>query len=372
MFEKARTQVQLVSLRTSSHRANADAEAGRCGSAHEGLLVDRSARQVRYLRVSLTDRCNYRCTYCMPDRELEYGPRAELLALEEVEAVCTAFVRWGIRRIRLTGGEPTLRRGLVDLVAALARLRGPDGPVEVVMTTNGDRLAELAQPLFDAGLHSLTVSLDSLRPDRFASITRRGDLGRVIDGLEAARAAGLASLKINTVAIRGFNDDELADLARFAWDRSMTPRFIEVMPMAGGELFVPGALMSAAEVRDAIADRLGSALVPDDGAGVRGAGPASYVRVVDGPYAGARLGTIGAMTENFCATCNRLRLSATGQLHGCLARDDAGDLRGALRTGGPAAVEQVVARVLGTKLEGHGFHLDGTGGPNKTMLSIGG
>jgi cyclic pyranopterin phosphate synthase len=352
-----------------------DAENGRCGSSAEGgagLLVDRNAREVRYLRVSLTDRCNYRCTYCMPDRAIAYGPRAELLSLEEVEAVCAAFVRWGIRRIRLTGGEPTLRRGLVDLVGVLSQLKGSFGPVEIVMTTNGDRLAELAAPLFAAGLHGLTVSLDSLEPDRFAAITRRGDLGRVLAGIEAARAAGFAPIKINTVAVRGFNDDELAELARFAWRRGMVPRFIEVMPMAAGELFVPGALMSAADIRDAVATGIDSALVPDDGHGVRGSGPATYVRVAKGEFEGARLGTIGAMTENFCSTCNRLRLSATGQLHGCLARDDAGDIRGALRTGGPTALEHVVGRVLGTKLEGHGFHLDGTGGPRKTMLSIGG
>jgi cyclic pyranopterin phosphate synthase len=352
-----------------------DAENGRCGSSADGgagLLVDRNSREVRYLRVSLTDRCNYRCTYCMPAGEVAYGPRSELLSLEEVEAVCAAFVRWGIRRIRLTGGEPTLRRGLVELVAALSRLEGTAGPVEIVMTTNGERLAELAAPLRAAGLSGLTVSLDSLRADRFAAITRRGDLGRVLAGIEAARTAGFAPIKVNTVAVRGFNDDELADLARFAWHRGMVPRFIEVMPMAGGELFVPGELMSAAHIRDAVATGIGSVLASDDGAGVRGAGPATYVRVATGEHSGARLGTIGAMTENFCSTCNRLRLSATGQLHGCLARDDAGDIRGALRNGGSTALEHVVGRVLGTKLEGHGFHLDGTGGPSKTMLSIGG
>ncbi|HET6581966.1 MAG TPA: hypothetical protein VFG69_00940, partial [Nannocystaceae bacterium] len=218
------------------------------------------------------------------------------------------------------------------------------------------------------------VSVDSLRADRFARITRRGDLSRVLAGIEAARAAwgDGAPVKINTVAVRGFNDDELADLARFSWSRGMVPRFIEVMPMAAGELFVPGELMPAAEIRRRIADAIGSALVADDGAGVRGSGPATYVRVATGEHAGARLGTIGAMTENFCAACNRVRLSATGQLHGCLANDAAGDLRGALRASGPNALDRVVHGVLGTKLEGHGFHLDGTGGPRKTMISIGG
>jgi cyclic pyranopterin phosphate synthase len=337
-------------------------------------LVDRVDRQVRYLRVSLTDRCNFRCTYCMPDHELDYGPRSEVLTLEEVRDAVAAFARWGITRVRLTGGEPTLRRGLVELVAELARLRVGDGDrsLEVVLTTNGDRLADLAEPLARAGLGAVTVSLDSLRADRFHAITRRGDLSRVLDGVDAARAAGLRPLKINVVAIRGFNDDELGALARFAFSREATPRFIEVMPMSGGELFVPGELMSSAEVRAMLSRELESELVPDDGAGVRGAGPASYWRVASGPHAGARVGTIGAMTENFCANCNRLRLSATGQLHGCLARDETGDLRAALRAADGKRLEAVVRAVLGTKRDGHGFTMDGAGGPHKAMVSIGG
>ncbi|MEZ4427777.1 MAG: radical SAM protein, partial [Nannocystaceae bacterium] len=279
---------------------------------------------------------------------------------------------WGVTRVRLTGGEPTVRKGLTALVSRLSGIRGDDGPLEVVMTTNGERLADLAQELAQAGLSALTVSVDSLDPARFHAITRRGELSRVIAGIDAARAAGLAPIKINTVAVRGFNDDELATLVRFAWDRGLVPRFIELMPMASGRLFVPGELLPAAEIRAAIAAGLGAVLAADDGEGVRGLGPARYCRVVDGPYAGRRFGVIAAITENFCDTCNRLRVSATGQLHACLARDESGDLREALRSGDPSALEERVRAVLGAKQDRHGFGRDGTGGPKKAMISIGG
>lgn len=340
-------------------------------------LKDRSGRQVEYLRVSLTDRCNYRCTYCMPEAALAYDPKSAVLSLEEVVQIVAEFARGGVGRVRLTGGEPTLRRGLIDLVRAIAALpvAGSDRRVSVTLTTNGERLAPLAQPLADAGLAGITVSIDSLDPQRFAAITRRGTVERVREGIAAARAAGLFPIKLNTVALRGFNDDELGTIAAYAWDHELVPRFIELMPMSSGELFVPGTLMSAADVRTAVADALvpgAAALLPDDGSGVAGRGPATYWRVGSGPYAGKRLGTIAAMTENFCASCNRLRLSTTGQLHACLARDETGDLRGALRSADPGALATVVGRVLGTKRDAHGFNMDGSGGPTKAMVSIGG
>lgn len=343
----------------------------RAGARLDGL-VDRTERRVDYLRVSLTDRCNYRCTYCMPAEGGVYGPRTEILSLEEVASLCRAFAAWGIRRVRLTGGEPTLRRGLLGLIRELSAVRTSEGLLEVVMTSNGERLRKLAAPLVDAGLASITVSLDSLDAERFTSITRRGSLEAVVDGIDAMREAGCRSIKLNTVAIEGFNDHELGSIAEFAWDRGATPRFIELMPMSGGALFVPGQMMSASSVRNAIGRSLGAEVVADDGIGVRGSGPASYWRVVGGHRDGARFGTIGALTENFCASCNRLRISASGRLHGCLARDDTGDLRAALRTGDHNAIEAVVATVLGTKRDAHGFELDGTGGPAKAMVSIGG
>jgi cyclic pyranopterin phosphate synthase len=364
--------VSLVQIRSSDlHRVP------RAHDREGPTLVDRQARQVRYLRVSLTDRCNYRCTYCMPDRRLEYGARSDVLRLEEVERLVAAFARWGVRRVRLTGGEPTLRRGLPWLVERLAAIPTDDGGrLEVVMTTNGHTLAPLAATLKAAGLSAITVSLDSLKPERFAAITRRGALEPVIAGIEAARAAGFTAreggLKINTVALAGWNDDELGPIAQWAFARDIVPRFIELMPMSGGELYAPGELLPAREMRARIAADLGAALVPDAGEGVRGSGPASYVRVAEGPWAGRRIGTIAAMTENFCEGCNRLRISATGRLHACLARDDTGDLRAALRSGAPNGVEEVVRAALGTKRDRHGFNLDGTGGPAKAMISIGG
>lgn len=340
--------------------------------ARGGPLVDRQARTVRYLRVSLTDRCNYRCTYCMPEGHIDYGPRSQVLSLEEVARLCEAFARWGVERVRLTGGEPTLRRGLVGLVERLAAIPTARGRLEVVMTTNGERLTRLVEPLRRAGLRGLTVSLDSLDEARFSRITRRGTLSRVLEGIEAARRAGLAPVKINTVALEGFNDDELASITRWAWERDVVPRFIELMPMASGELFMPGELLPAAEIRARVAAGLGTQLRADDGAGVAGAGPATYWRAVGGPFDGKRLGVIAAMTENFCQSCNRLRVSATGQLHACLARDETGDLRAALRSSDPDRLEAVVRGALGTKRDGHGFNIDGSGGPTKAMVSIGG
>lgn len=335
-------------------------------------LVDPQARRVKYLRLSLTDRCNYRCTYCMPEEGVEQWQRSELLTLEELGVLVRAFAAWGVERVRLTGGEPTVRRGLVDLVADLSDIRGPAGPLQVVMTTNGSRLGELAAPLRAAGLAGLTVSLDSLRADRFAAITRRGELAEVLAGLDAATSAGFSAIKINTVAVRGFNDDELGELALWAWARGHVPRFIEVMPMAGGRLFIPGELLPAAEIRARIAEAAGAPLVADAGEGVRGLGPATYWRVSAGPHAGRRVGVIAAMTENFCAGCNRLRVSAAGQLHNCLARDDTGDLRSALRPHDPALLAARVRAVLGHKQAGHEFHRDGRGGPEKAMIRIGG
>ena len=333
-----------------------------------GALVDPQARRVKYLRLSLTDRCNYRCTYCMPEAGIEHRQRRELLTLEELSVLVRAFAAWGVERVRLTGGEPTVRQGLVELVADLSGIHG----LQVVMTTNGSRLQELAGPLRIAGLAGLTVSLDSLQPERFATITRRGSLSGVLAGLDAAAAAGFTGTKLNTVAVRGFNDDELGAMALWAWERGHVPRFIELMPMSGGRLFVPGELLPAAEIRARIAAAAGAPLVADAGEGVRGLGPASYWRVSEGPHAGRRVGVIAAMTENFCASCNRLRVSATGELHNCLARDDTGDLRSALRPHDPGLLAARVRAVLGHKQPGHEFQRDGRGGPEKAMIGIGG
>jgi cyclic pyranopterin phosphate synthase len=230
----------------------------------------------------------------------------------------------------------------------------------------------------------LNVSIDSLDPQKFAAITRKGDLSRVLDGVEAARAAGFARIKINTVAVKGFNDGEVAALCDYAWSRDLVPRFIEQMPMADGQLFVPGALMSAAEIRAAVETaHPGCTLVPDAGGTAKGAGPARYWRLggneSDEPASSRLVGIISAMTEHFCATCNRVRVSASGALHACLGYDDAVDLRTVLRKQGAAAVIAAIKGAVSVKRDGHDFKVLGTsgliaigGGPKKSMIQIGG
>jgi cyclic pyranopterin phosphate synthase len=338
-------------------------------------LVDPQGRVIDYLRISVTDRCNYGCTYCMPDDGVEHADRADVLSFEEIAALVRVFATLGVRRVRLTGGEPTVRRDLVSLVRLLRAIPGIE---DIALSTNGHRLPELAAPLRAAGVDRLNVSLDSLDGERFRRITRRGDLARVIAGIEAARAAGFASIKLNTVALGGVNDDEFDRIAGWAWARGLIPRFIEEMPMAGGRAFDAGAQVSAAEIRRRVA--AGGRVVADDDGGpnpARGGGPARYFRLEpDGANAAGqparRFGIISAMTEHFCATCNRLRLSTAGALHACLAHDDAVDLRGPLHAGGAEAVTRAIRAALAGKRPGHTFQLIGLGGPRKAMVQIGG
>ncbi|HXU61712.1 MAG TPA: GTP 3',8-cyclase MoaA [Polyangia bacterium] len=335
-------------------------------------LIDPQLRRIDTLRVSVTDRCNYRCTYCMPAGGVPHGARAESLTFEETAALVGLFVRLGIRRVRLTGGEPTVRRDLTGLVR---RLRAIGGLEEIALSTNGHLLSELAVPLREAGLDRLNVSLDSLRPEAFARITGGGDLARVLDGLEAAARAGFSAIKVNAVAIEGFNDVELVDLCRFAWSRGWIPRFIEEMPMAGGQTYLPGRCLPAATIRALIAgSEPGGRVIADDGGTDRGAGPARYFRLVrpDDDGAVRRFGIISPMTEHFCDSCNRLRLSTVGALHACLGHDDAVDLRAPLRAGDLAAVERAVRAGVSAKRPGHTFQLVGLGGPRKAMVQIGG
>ncbi len=337
------------------------------------VLRDRRARQVTYLRLSLTERCNQRCTYCMPEGGLAKVPRDEVLTFEEIERLVTTFVGWGVRAVRLTGGEPLVRRGVVSLVERLAALELPaGGRLRVALSTNAELLPALAEPLARAGLAAVNVSLDSLRPDRYRAITRRGHLDRALAGLRAAGEAGIAVRKTNTVAIDGFNDDELADIVRLAWSEGATPRFIELMPMAGGSMFVPGQLLPAARIRQILARELGAELMAVDRP-MPGMGPARYWAVE--PPGGATpraIGIISAMTENFCDGCNRMRISSTGQLHACLGHDAAVDLRAAVRSADPSRLEEAVHAALAAKPDGHRFSPDGGGGPRKAMVSIGG
>src|SRR5438477_4121 len=281
-------------------------------SAEARALIDPQGRVVDYLRVSVTDRCNYGCSYCIPDDGVAHAERADVLSFEEIAALVRVFASLGVRRVRLTGGEPTVRRDLPTLVRMLRAIPGID---EIALSTNGHRLAELAAPLRAAGVDRLNVSLDSLDAERFRRITRRGDLLRVMAGIEAARAAGFASIKLNTVALGGVNDDELDRISGWAWARDIVPRFIEEMPMAGGRAYDAGArVVSAAEIRGRVAAGWpGARVLPDDGAGeggprVRGGGPARYFRLEgDGTDEGEpirRFGVISPMTEHFCTTCN--------------------------------------------------------------------
>ena len=329
-------------------------------------LRDQQGRAIDYLRVSVTDRCNYRCTYCLPAVGINHFDRADILSFEEICALARCFAELGVTRLRLTGGEPTVRRDLCDLVRMLRQIPGIR---EIALSTNGHLLAELAQPLRHAGVDRLNVSLDSLRPDRFAAITRRGELSRVLAGVEAARAAGFSSLKINTVAIKGFNDDEVGALCNYAWSHDAVPRFIEQMPMSDGELYVPGKLLAAAEIRRLlVAAYPQHELLPDTAGKPRGAGPARYWRL----GADRVVGIISAMTEHFCDTCNRVRLSASGALHTCLAYDDAVDLRAVLATEGREGVMATIRRAVAVKRDGHVFDTIGIGGPRKSMIQIGG
>jgi cyclic pyranopterin phosphate synthase len=331
-------------------------------------LVDGFARRIRYLRVSVTDRCNYRCTYCMPEelgQELAFEPRSAVLSFEELARVISVFARLGVRKVRLTGGEPTIRKGIVDLVRRVVAIPGIE---QVVMTTNAHLLAQLAAPLAAAGLQAVNISIDTLDPVRFAELTSRGELARVLAGVDAAVAAGLR-IKLNAVALRGANDGELVELCRYAWSRGATPRFIEHMPMSGGALFAATAELTAAQIRAAIEAELGPLV-----AGTplhNDPGPARYWALASDPS--REVGIISAMTEHFCDDCNRLRLTATGALHACLGHDDATNLRDVMRQGGTDQdlITAIAGAVTG-KRAGHGFERSGAGAPQKHMIGIGG
>ncbi|HPW18618.1 MAG TPA: GTP 3',8-cyclase MoaA [Candidatus Aminicenantes bacterium] len=302
-------------------------------------------RSAKVLRVSVTDRCDLRCVYCMPEAGVPLVPMAEMLTYEEIAAVARAAMAAGVRRFRLTGGEPLARRGLAALVRLLAGL----GPDDLALTTNGMRLAEAAAGLKAAGLGRVTVSLDTLRPDRFEKIARRKGIERIFAGIAAARAAGLAPVKINTVVIRGLNDDEVPDFVRFARAERVEVRFIELMPTSGlgpecKELggWRPALVVKGAEVRARVEDAFGPlAPVPDAG------GVASVFRLDDG----TRLGFIAPLSEPFCRGCGRLRLGPDGRLRVCLFDRAGTDLRRALRegTGGPAALEGLIRSALASK-----------------------
>jgi cyclic pyranopterin phosphate synthase len=323
-----------------------------------GLLTDAFRRPITYLRISVTDRCNLRCVYCMPEAGLEWIPKAEILTFEEIERVVRAAAPLGVRSIRLTGGEPLVRRDLPDLVARLAAIEGVE---DISLSTNGLLLADLAADLRAAGLRRVNISLDTLRADRFTAIARRPGLDRVLAGIDAALAAGLAPLKINCVVMRGQNDDELADFAAFTRERAVYVRFIEVMPVIENADLQREAYLPSGELLDRIA-RAGD-LLPVAGPG--GNGPARYYAFAGAPGA---IGVISPLSHDYCETCNRVRLSADGQLKLCLFGDTGIDLRTPLRRGASAAdLGDIFASAMAIKPERH--HLD-LGIPASAMRAL--
>jgi cyclic pyranopterin phosphate synthase len=314
-------------------------------------LIDRFARQITYLRLSVTDRCDLRCAYCMPER-MEFLPRAEVLTLEELHQAALAFIARGVSKIRLTGGEPLVRRDMMDLVRALGRKLG-DGLEELTLTTNGTRLSEFADELAAAGVRRINVSLDTLDRDLFKKLARRDMLPNVLDGIAAAKEAGL-KVKLNAVALKGLNEAELPDLIAWAHGQGHEVTLIEVMPL--GE--VEGDRFDHYLPLDAVRRELESrwTLTPSD---ARSGGPARYVDVVE---TGGRLGLITPLTGNFCEGCNRVRLTATGQLFMCLGGEGQVDLRAGLRSDDPqAAINAAFERAMGEKPERHSFAIDRPG-----------
>jgi cyclic pyranopterin phosphate synthase len=312
-------------------------------------LVDGFRRPITYLRVSVTDRCDLRCVYCMSER-MSFLPRRDLLTLEELDRLCSAFIDRGVRKVRLTGGEPLVRRDIMDLIGGLSRHLRSGALDELTLTTNGTLLAKHAAGLADFGVRRINVSLDSLDPERFRAITRRGDLSQVLAGLEAAREVGL-QVKLNVVALKGVNEDEMEDLIRFAHGRAMDLTLIEVMPLGDVGQYRTDQFLPLSELRQRLAGRFTLRPLP-----YRSGGPARFVQVAE---TGGRIGFITPLTHNFCESCNRVRVTCTGQLYTCLGHEEGRDLRAALR--GSEADERLHALIddaIAQKPRGHDFVID--------------
>jgi cyclic pyranopterin phosphate synthase len=312
-------------------------------------MIDPFGRAVTYLRVSVTDRCDFRCVYCMPEH-MTFLPKADVLSLEELDRLCSAFVAKGVDKLRLTGGEPLVRRDVMKLFRALSRHLKTGDLKELTVTTNGSQLARYASELVDCGVKRINVSVDTLDPDRFRTITRWGDLAKVLHGIDAALDAGL-KIKINTVALRGVNDNEIPELMSWAHDKGMDMTLIETMPMGDidgdrTEQYLPLSL-----VRGELAKRF--TLEASD---ERTGGPARYVRVKE---TGGKLGFITPLSHNFCESCNRVRLTCTGTLYMCLGQEDAADLRAPLRASSDdALLYAAIDEAIGRKPKGHDFIID--------------
>ncbi len=313
-------------------------------------LIDPFGRRVSYLRVSVTDRCDLRCVYCMAE-DMSFLPKAEVLSLEELDRLCGTFIDLGVEKIRLTGGEPLVRRGILNLVQSLGARLGPGGLSELTLTTNGTQLAKHAEALYAAGVRRINVSIDTLNPQKFAAITRWGKLEQVLDGVFAAKAAGLA-VKINAVALKGVNEDEYDQMLAWCGEHGFDLTLIETMPMGEVNEDRLDQYLPLSRVRENLAQRW--TLTETD---YQTGGPARYLTVGE---TGQRLGLITPMTHNFCESCNRVRLTCTGTLYMCLGQDDAADLRRPLRDPGvdDAGLRQVVEAAIARKPKGHDFVID--------------
>lgn len=312
-------------------------------------MIDPFGRRISYVRISVTDRCDLRCVYCMSE-DMQFIPSQRLLTLDEIERLCGTFVKLGVKKIRLTGGEPLVRSGVMSLIENVGRLVQPGLLEELTLTTNGTQLSRYAEPLVRSGVRRVNVSLDSLDAQRFRSITRNGDLSRVLEGLAAAKAAGL-DVKINTVALKGTNEDEIEGLVAWCGEHGFDLTLIETMPMGQVEADRTDQYLSLKVVRERLERRYGLKDLPD-----RTGGPARYVRV---EQTGRRLGFITPMSHNFCETCNRVRVTCEGAMFMCLGQEDMVDLRSPLRASesdGP--LETAIRAGIARKPKGHDFIID--------------
>jgi cyclic pyranopterin phosphate synthase len=319
------------------------------GELRPNALIDPFQRAISYLRVSVTDRCDFRCVYCMAEH-MTFLPKADLLSLEELDRLCSAFIAKGVTKLRLTGGEPLVRRGIMTLVSSLSRHLASGALKELTLTTNGSQLERYASELKANGIKRVNVSLDTLNGDKFRAITRWGDLDKVIAGIDAAQDAGL-QIKINTVALKGVNDEEIAGLLEWAHGRGMDLTVIEVMPLGDVDESRLDQYLPLSIVRARLAEHY--TLEEID---YRTGGPARYVRVKE---TGGRLGFITPLTHNFCESCNRVRITCTGTLYMCLGQNDAADLRSPLRaSGNDTLLHAVIDEAITRKPKGHDFVID--------------
>lgn len=328
-------------------------------------MIDPFGRMVEYLRVSVTDRCDFRCVYCMAE-DMTFLPKQELLTLEELERLCTVFVSKGVRKLRLTGGEPLVRRGVMGLVRNLGKLLDGGGLDELTLTTNGSQLARYSHELVAAGVKRINVSLDTLNEEKFAKITRWGRLPQVLAGLETARKAGL-EIKINAVALRDVNEHEIQGMMEWAHGEGFDFTLIETMPLGEIDEDRTDQYLPLSLVRQRLEAKYALADIP-----YKTGGPARYVKVKE---TGGRLGFITPMTHNFCESCNRVRLTCTGTLYMCLGQDDAADLRAPLRASeGNELVSQAIDEAIGRKPKGHDFVIGRNSAPSvsRHMSTTGG